>query len=170
MLLLTSVLLLHLCSPAAGAERHTQPDRHVAAPTMWAHPMAEFPMATISPIAGRRMAAHPTSPVHLTSVHHAVPAALLPAVASALTPDDPDLQRVGKPSSGTQDAAPHLRLARSPRTAGAAGAAAHTATDAQANAVPPERAARDTYPSGTPQGAGPALPAHDASDLQTFRC
>ncbi|GAB2452313.1 hypothetical protein GCM10027162_56440 [Streptomyces incanus] len=170
MLLLTSVLLLHLCSPAAEAERHTQPDRHIAAPTMWAHPMAESPMTTMSPLVGRHMAAHPTSPVHPTSVHHTVPAALLPTGASAPTPDAPDLQRLGKHSPGTQDAALHLRLARSPRTAGAAGAAPHAATDAQANAVPPERAARDAYPSGTTQGAGPAFPAHDVSDLQTFRC
>lgn len=179
MLLLTSVLLLHLCSPAAKAERHPQPDRYMCAHPMAEHPMAESPMAestraTTHPIVGQHMAAHPTSPVHPTSVHHTVPAAApaapLPAVASALTPDDPDPQSLRKPPPGAQETAPHLRLVRSPRTAGAAGAAPHTATDVQANAVPPARAALDAYPSGTRQGAEPVPPAHDASDLQTFRC
>ncbi|MEF9908362.1 hypothetical protein [Streptomyces sp. P9-A2] len=95
--------------------------------------------------------------------------ASLPAAVPALAPDDPGPQRAGKPSPGLPDAALHLRLARSPRTAGAAGAS-HAATDVQADAVPPERAAHDAYPSGTPQGAEPALPAHDAGHLQTFRC
>ncbi|MFD5662534.1 hypothetical protein [Streptomyces hirsutus] len=170
MLLLTSVLLLHLCSPALGAERHTQPDRHMAERPMCAPSMAESPKATTHPLVGQHVAAHPTSPVHPASGHRTVPAAPLPAVAPALTPDAPDPQRAGKPSPGIPDSALHLRLARSPRTAGAAGAAPHTATDAQANAVPPERAARGAHPSGTPQGAEPALPAHDASALQTFRC
>lgn len=174
MLLLTSVLLLHLCSPALGTERPAQPDRHRAARPVCAHPAAESPGTTTPPLMGRPTAAPSTSPVHPRPVHPAVstaaPAVPLPAVTPAPTPDTPDSQRAGNPTPGVPDAARYLRLARSPRTTGAAGAAPHTATDARANAVAPERSARDEHPSGIPRGAEPALPAQDTGALQAFRC
>ncbi|MER5844649.1 MULTISPECIES: hypothetical protein [Streptomyces] len=88
----------------------------------------------------------------------------------APTPDTPDSQRAGNSPPGVPDAAPYHRLARSPRTTKAAGAAPHTATDARTNAVAPERSARDEHPSGIPRGAEPALPAQDTGALQAFRC
>ncbi|PWI10050.1 hypothetical protein DIZ27_13270 [Streptomyces sp. NWU339] len=120
--LLTSVLLAHLCSPVVAdvADRRTAPDRHTVT--------------------------HPTAA------------------------QDPAPQRVREPSPGTQDACLHRPLARSPRTAGATGAAHQAATDGRMNAVPSERGVLAPYPPGAPRGAEPAGPARDAAASQTLRC
>ncbi|SDD26698.1 hypothetical protein SAMN05216505_106119 [Streptomyces prasinopilosus] len=176
MLLLTSVLLLHLSPPVLGPDRHARPDRHTGARPMDAHPMdahptAEPPGVAAHPLVGRHRAAHSTSPVHPASVHHTVctvvPAAPLPAAAPAPAPEAPDPRRAGESPPDLPDAAPHLRPARSPRTAKTAGAAPQGAADARADAVPPERSARDTHPPGISRSAEPA---HGAGAPHAFRC
>ncbi|MEV0693674.1 hypothetical protein [Streptomyces sp. NPDC050388] len=126
--LLTSILLAHLCSPVVAdvADRHTASDRHAMT--------------------------HPTA---------------APAPTAA---QDPAPQRVREPSPGTQDACLHRPLARSPRTAGATGAAHQAATDGRMNAVFSERGVLAPYPPGAPRGAEPAGPARGAAASQTLRC
>ncbi|MBL3666174.1 hypothetical protein JL475_09220 [Streptomyces sp. M2CJ-2] len=113
--------------------------------------LAHLYSPVVADVADRHTATHPTAAPFPTDAQEPAP------------------QRVREPSPGTQDACLHRPLARSPRTAGATGAAHQTATDARMDAVPPERAALAPYPPGAPRGAEPAGPARAAAS-RTLRC
>ncbi|MGW5212207.1 hypothetical protein ACWEQO_13615 [Streptomyces sp. NPDC004051] len=93
-----------------------------------------------------------------------------PTAASTPTAaQDPAPRRVREPSPGPQDACLHRPLARSPRTAGATGAAHQAATDARMSTVRPEHASPAPCTPGAPRGAEPAGPDRAAAS-QTLRC
>ncbi|MFE2279831.1 hypothetical protein ACFXAE_21855 [Streptomyces sp. NPDC059454] len=144
--LLASVLLLTLCSPAPAADR--------PAPV---HPVAQQDQ----PAEARH-----DEPAEAVPEGGGTPGAIgAPEVAGMP-------EAVGVPFPGEGDASPHRPVTRPPRASGAAGAVgtAHPTAGTASTVTARRRSAPRPYPAGPPQGRGTADPAPSTTGLRTFRC